>query len=480
MTETEHAGQSIPEMDETQASPTSETTETPLTSAPDLGGETAADVPTAEQPSGAEAAESAAPPAIDPAQFLEQLSARPLGEAEAAMKQLIAENHTGALSALAFVAQRGALALATKAMDALVALRSEEAANALAGVGADRSDPTRAKAARRALYKLSLAGIKPDPASVMTRAQPEPDKVHTCLASPIDASGVRSVVVVRQNRFGTLRLATFNLHEDDGVIDVYVADPCSMANWKRYLALLQAGDAKPVPVELAFCRRQVEVAVARNERSHTPLPEAFPMAMSILAGPSEERPRPPELDPDLVRNNPDLLSKSAGLIELPECRAWQLPTDAVRPHATRLVAELRREQIEQENRQEELDLLDLSQVQRQGTIISMAINAVFDGALRSIYEERLAYTADILWRADRLEHAQWAMAAALAMASDSTLPLEQHPFLRRLMVQSMIALAEEAVLTVAEDEEAGEGNEPEEYVDEQGFIRRKSGLILPR
>ena len=113
---------------------------------------------------------------------------------------------------------------------------------------------------------------------------------------------------------------------------------------------------------------------------------------------------------------------------------------------------------------------------------------LLDGSRRALYEERLEYTADILWRADRVEQAQWALAAAMALSQDSSLPVEQHPFLRAVIDRSLdLAVTAEKASpggTLPSQGAAkgadGKTNDAEEYVDAIGLIRRKSGLILPR
>jgi hypothetical protein len=329
---------------------------------------------------------------------------------------------------------------------------------------------------------LSLAGIKPGVVAPIARPEPEPDKVYACLASAIDGEGTRSMTVVRQNRFNTLRMGIFIINEKVGLVDVMGADPCSMTLWKRYLADSGAEEAKPAPVELAFCQQGIETAVARSQRSKTQLPERYYMFAPLVVGRSEPRPRPAELSPQAIQANPDLLAKSSDLFHLPECQQWLLVGDEVRPYALKLIAEERRQQQIERERRDNLDVVDLSKVQREGTVISVAMSELFDGARRSLFQERLEYTADILWRSDRLEQAQWAVAAALALSSESTLPVEQHPFLHEVVMHSLD-------LAVKEEEAAGPRQPgasidpetaPDEYVDDQGLIRRKSGLILPK
>lgn len=434
----------------------------------------ASDEPVAETPSTEDTQ--------DTEQTVQRLLALPATEVAPALSALTAERDAGALPILSALAHQAPLPLATMAMEALVALRSQEAAGALAAIGADRSDAAKAKEARRCLHKLSLAGIKPEPVVAAPSPAPQPDSVYACLASAVDGEGTRSITIIRQNRFGTLRMGVFMLSETLGVLDVAGSDPCSMSLWKRYLAESNEQDFKLVPVELAFAQRQIETAVALNERKKMPLPQHYYMFMNLAMGASTERPRPAELNPDAVRANPDLLAQSAGLFGIPECRTWFFRHEEVRPYALRLIAERRRQE-----RQPNLPVMDLSEVQREGTAVSVAMSELFDGARRSLIQERLEYTADVLWRADRLEHAQAALAAALALSPESTLPVEQHPFLREMMVRNLdlAVRMEEAGLAPGEETPAvGQAENKtataDEYVDDSGMIRRKSGLILPR
>jgi len=237
-------------------------------------------------------------------------------------------------------------------------------------------------------------------------------------------------------------------------------------------------------VELAFGQKQIEIAAARNERSKTPLPQRYYMFYGLAVGASEERPRPADLHPDAMRANPDLLAKSADLVDLPECETWLFPIEDMRSYALTAIAEERRIEYQQS----ELLVVDLGQVQHKGAMVSMAMSGLLDGSRRALYEERLEYTADILWRADRVEQAQWALAAAMALSQDSSLPVEQHPFLRAVIDRSLdLAVTAEKASpggTLPSQGAAkgadGKTNDAEEYVDAIGLIRRKSGLILPR
>ncbi len=422
-------------------------------------------------------------PVKEPAQVLAELAALPSDESRRALADLVREQGIDGLPVLALLARQGSDMLFAAALETMVALRSQASADLLANIGADRSVPkARAKEARRALYRLNLQGIKAAPVVAPPPAVAEPDKVYACLATAIDREGGCSIYVVKQNRFGTLRLASFVLNEEQGVVDGFGADPCSLTMWKRLSAELMTGTLPAVPVELAFCRRQVETAEARNHRTNTPLPDGYYALIELLEGPSQEQPRPAELHPDAIRANEALLPASSKLVSLPECRSWVLlPPEQIRPHAQRLIAELRRQEQIEAQRQDELPVTDLGQIQREGIVVRMALTALFDGARRACFQTRLEYTADLFWRSGKLEEAQWAMAAALALAPESTLPVEDHPFLWELMRTSLdfAAYAEETEATL-QDEEDQEAAEPEVTVDEGGFIRHKSGLLLPR
>ena len=425
-----------------------------------------------------------APPPAGPEQAAQAVLAMPEAEVAAAIARLVSEQADEAPAILSIVARQGGLSVALIAITALGNLPSQQAADTLNAIGGDRSDAQRAKEARRALHKLSLAGIKPQATGAAPQTA-EPDKVYACLASPVDMEGTRSVTIVRENRFGTLRMAVFVMNETVGIADVMGADPCSMSLWKRYQSDAARQKLILAPVELAFAQRQIETAVARSERSKLPLPQGYYHFSSLARGESRERPRPPELSAEALRDNSALLARSADLLAEPECQTWSFTLEEIRPAVLRVIAEGRRVQQMKEQGGGDMPVLDLSEVQRSGAVVSMAMNEVFDGARRSLMQERLEYTADLLWREDKVDQAQWAAAAALALAPESNLPVEQHPFLRQMMLTGLEAgvkaeLAAEMQSGATSATTAQKPPEPEEYVDEQGMIRRKSGLILPR
>jgi hypothetical protein len=139
---------------------------------------------------------------------------------------------------------------------------------------------------------------------------------------------------------------------------------------------------------------------------------------------------------------------------------------------------------------EELPVLDLSIVQAEGTVVSMAIRELFDGARTARLADRLQLAADLFWREGRMEEACRAVATALALAEGGD-ALENIPFIRelaRLSIETALRTMEPTEANNRPVEQAPglvvprgtSGGEDKERQEAPGFVRRSSGLIVPK
>jgi len=412
----------------------------------------------------------------EPQDLLAEIEKQPRAVAQALLARLAQQGQAQAVSILELAAGGSDGDLALAAIEALGTVRVVEAAQALQRLSAAGGDKNRRKVARRALYRLSQLGVQlalvaPVPAAVPAFEEP----VVAARASPYDGSGTQLVWVVRQNRWGDLRLATFLLNDEVGVKECLGLDPCSKKEWQRQREWAAEEDVPMTEVGLSACRWLIEQAREINRASDSDLPAELDRWERLLES-SQARPWPEELSPDHLHAHPELLAESKRLVKAEECQGW-LPGN-LEQYADELDEALRQEA--------DLPVLDLGTVQAGGTVVSRAVQELFQEKLKERLQRRLQGMAAYFWGAGRQEEAQWAAASALALAEGSV-PLAEHPFLWELVHSTLrtISKMEEAAARRGKKVKRRPSGltlpKPQEPPPEpEGYQRRPSGLIIPK
>ena len=346
-------------------------------------------------------------------------------------------------------------------IDALAARKTVAAANVLARLNHPKDV---AKAARRALFKLQSAGIRPDEQPAHTEAvSPAPAdaariKLVEARISSYDPRGTRAVSILAEKPFTGL-VNLFAIASDvDGLLDAELSTTTKKAYFTRLDNFTrQYGYIEFVATPPDYANQVVHGCAAANEKSGTPLPQDFSMWKSFGAEPPEpplEAPIFSELNAGEVRQRIPL--EDTQELAHTEFEAWAYGEDRLKEHLTRLDTA----------RGGPLVLSGDAQKERERGIIDEATDALFQDEELTRARQRLLETAHFLYQQGHTEGAEKCLRAALDVGVG---PAHDHAFLREIVSKSF---------DLAAHGEAEHQHEHEHDHDPK-LSRTDSGIVLP-
>jgi len=439
-------------------------------------------------------------PGDGPAAAAAALTPLPPAVALAALRAYARQNGEAALPLLeGLLLDAAAAPLAAAALEALgevPAPRAAALAARWAGEGTDGApDESGApgatgtretrKAARRALHRLTQAGVQPEhrprPAPAPQRERPE--RVRRALMSAADAEGTRLLYLLIDPPLGGAQMARVIASETGGLLRFEILDSTGR-QFERYLTTSRP-DRELALAEIppAYARWLIGQAVAAAQAAGRPLPPAYLSFRDSLPSPDVE-PVPPIEDEPIyleVRYRPDLVEQSVELLELPEFRMWLPDQAAVAPLA-------------EEWRNVDSGPLSLPPMvvgQRREAILDRIIDLITGPGGVPGARRRLEDNALVLLRRGETQAARRAIAAASRLDPDDPAAAHSQPLFRAIAETAIEALlgpeatappqpaaGEEAAPPPAAPAAPAAPDTPVE--DEPGMRRRPSGLILPR
>lgn len=364
-----------------------------------------------------------------------ELAEAPPELAAAALLLLARERGEQSVEALRQLAREGG-ELAVAAVEALGATRSVEAAAFLQGLEAEGGERTLRKAVGRALQRLRSEGVQPPPAEVVARlAAPGEATIgpFECWATQVDSEGTRAVWLGSDLGMAGLVAIGLALNDRVGIKDASAA-PTTRRRFRALMEELRRERPEDpvtwVQLPPRYVQQLVAEAEALNRASGQPLPEEWHQIAMAIGEPPEPLTQAliySEISAESVRDSLRLLEQSAGLFDERECRSWALDYEASLAYAKEL----------EQARASPLIVSEAAQREREERIVSKAIEEQITPAWRRALRRRLEETAYIFLRTGREERARQALAAAVALAEESHLPLTMHPFLRALARRSI-------------------------------------------
>ena len=325
------------------------------------------------------------------------------------------------------------------ALRALVKQRAAEAAPLVRRLADQATDKTARKSARRALYRLTQAGIPvpaaaPAPAVVVRRERERPVRAWL---SGIDGSGSRAVWIVFEGGVGGgLRLCSLILHDEAGIMEV-AGGPITRKRLDSELASLRGAQKLPwVESDPARAAGLVAEALALHARDGTAPPADFSRWRALFEGapaPADAAPAGPAV--------PALVERSAELADLPELMGWFVDPAAIQQES---MARL-------EMQDSRLIVSDQIKAEREAAIVDRVIERGFTPETRPRWARRLHEMALILAATSREEHARVADATAAALA-DLAQPPERLPLVRALAMRGLEVAGEVALGRVKLDD----------------------------
>jgi hypothetical protein len=344
-------------------------------------------------------------------------------------------------------------------IEALGSVKSTEAADALAKLDHPKHV---AKAARRALFRLQSAGIRPTASATPTEAAVPVERTPAKMTlvegqvSSYDPRGTRAVAILAEKPFTGLVTLFAIASDTDGLMDAELTSTTKKAFYARLENFSkQYGFIEFVPVPPEYANQVVHKCAQRNETSTQALPQDFSMWKSFGAdAPDPELPAPifQDLDAEDVRKRIPL--DDTRELAHTEFEAWIYDADQLKEHSARMEAATGGPLVLSADATKE----------RVGHVIDEAADTIFKDEELARAKERLQETAHFLFAQGKREEAEHCLRAALSVGE---VPPREHPFLRELVVKSMDLLAHP------------EGEHEHQHEPHEHATRTESGIVLP-
>jgi hypothetical protein len=250
--------------------------------------------------------------------------------------------------------------------------------------------------------------------------------IHGCYLTPIDSTGGQVALVARHDVDGNLVVVSVMFDDQEGVKDCFgtTFDAGELVDMLRDYAV---EGVSPVRVTHKVCLSALDMAVNTNWQSGRWLPAAFLAWREMIESGRPDVQAVPALLRIPAERREESLVHCYRLLFQDEFQFWLFHPDEIEGLRARYVQEvettggaLGRERVAELLRQGVCDVVtDRWRHLIQGRLQRMV------PLLREIYEE------EDVW--------QWAAAAAEALADDSQVPVQNHPFLIGMLASSLEA-----------------------------------------
>ena len=286
------------------------------------------------------------------------------------------------------------------------------------------------KAVKKALHRLKSRGV------VFNESQPPRhvvlggavNRLERCLASFIDGSGDRLILMIRTRPGGGYQIAYLVLNYGTGI---RFARALQMSR-RELPEMLESVQTQAPLIELApaHCQRQIALVQQMNLATRTPVPEDFFMLRDLIGEPDTmpesgaiyEALSPEDLE--LARAQDD---HASDLLGLPELAGWTLPESVVQTYADALA----------EIDESKIVVSEAMQRERTDRVFESAMHEVLGEESRAIMRLRLEETAYYFLQTDQRLKALWALGAAESLLDDNPDRLRLNPFAGALLERSL-------------------------------------------
>ncbi|MCI0547681.1 MAG: hypothetical protein L0027_10400 [Candidatus Rokubacteria bacterium] len=295
-----------------------------------------------------------------------------------------------------------------EALRALGRKHGADAVHLLGRLAEGAADKGVRKSARRELYRLEQAGIRP-PANPAAGARPvlarERERAVRAWLSGIDGSGSRAVWIVFEGGLGGgLQLCSLILNDETGIVET-AGGPVTRKRLEIELRRLHQDQKLPwVESSPERARSLVGEALTVHASAGTSPPAEFTRWRRLFEDAS-----PPEL-PAPVPAEPALVGRGLELLALPELAGWFADPEAISEEAVALL----------ELRDSRLVVPDAVKAERETVIVDRVIDKTLGPDARRRLARRLREMALVLEATGRAELAGLAAASAAAVGDLDT------------------------------------------------------------
>ncbi len=325
------------------------------------------------------------------------------------------------------------------ALRSLAQQRGQEALPLLRTL-ADRA-PTKEsrKLARRALYRLSQAGLElptRTPKPVVAPPLPQPSRAWV---SGIDGSGSRAVWILFEGSYGGRALCSLIINDQAGILEAGGGGISKKRLDAEIKALRDSPGISWAEIPTSRAVGLVFQALERHD-SFSPLPREFarwrhvftPVAGSEPAAAPAAPPDPSLLDE--IRQDPTLIDRSAELLALPELGGWFLDPQLAHADALELL----------QARETRLVLSERIKAEWEAAILERVVEREFSPETRQRWARRLIEMSWIFHATERRHLAEIAYATALALEEPGR-RLHRVPFVKAVAQRGLDLACEVAL-----------------------------------
>jgi hypothetical protein len=313
------------------------------------------------------------------------------------------------------------------ALQALVKRHGAAAGPLLRAMADGARAKTTRRAARRAIYRLTQAGVHVPSSSgapIGPVIRRHAERAIRAWLSGIDGTGSRAIWILFEGGFGgQLQLCSLILNDEAGVLEA-AGGSITRKRLEAELRLLREHQKLPwIETDPARACALVSEALGLHARIGTEPPPEFGRWRRFFAeppaAPSDARPRSGEVDPGL-------LERSAELLELPELAGWFVDPELISEDALALL----------QARESRLVVSDQIKAEREAAIVDAVIDKQFTPEIRRRWARRLLEMAFVFRSTNREETARLAASVEGALADDSRIA-RRIPFVRALAMRGL-------------------------------------------
>lgn len=317
-------------------------------------------------------------------------------------------------------------------IDMLLKEGTPEAAHQLRALEETTPHKETRKAARRALYRLSQAGVTPPPTS--PAATEAPMQAVRAFASAYDGAGNRLLFLLLPDPDGgSPTMAQTLINDIEGIKDFQSARIPRrelQERLDRFDAQLDQGVAV-AEVEGDYGRWLIAQGRALNQQKSRLTPRGL-LAFLPRIGEPQQAYTPPiytHISPKEIREDSTLDRDPADLFKITWFDAWFFDVQDTVSWLPEWAAV-----------EAEADLTEEEREQRFESIITQATVALMTPEMRRHYILRLEENADVLWRRGKEQEAKQALVHALALQEDTD--VAEIPFAREIVKRTLGAAME--------------------------------------
>jgi hypothetical protein len=296
--------------------------------------------------------------------------------------------------------------------------------------------------ARTALGRLTMQSALGTEDAAMIDAQQQQLQFHEARVSHLDGVGTQMIMLAWRRPDGLLKGVNVLYQDQWGIKDCYGTDEMEPDRWIELVTDMDDEGFGSFQVPLEYGRALIAEARAVSKRTRHKLPIAYAIWRPFLEGEEPLKKHDPPISTKLepVELTPAVLQQALRgdeLYQMPEFVSWMYePLDRIQTYVDRYWSNrdlfdmsnlTSRSQVRKGSQKRPKPKLDIE------ALISEAISELVDNKWRTLYQARLLRQGALFQFANRPEDVELVRAVAAALHPDSTLPVQEQPFLRVMM-----------------------------------------------